>query len=398
MSESWYHSIYFEANRNIFLWILELFSVKIAHKTISEEPMSARSNVIFPAVLLCAFSLQATLPSCRPLNSFEQGRDLRQCQMTPGYNASARVDVRGSWDVYTTGSYIYWQPREENLELGISNYTDTPASLAIDGRVINMNYRYKSGFKAGLGIYIDRDNWDVYTQYTWLSGHQSISATAPSGGCILPFWGHPVLENETTHIMSAKGRWRLTLSIAEAELARSYYVGSKLTFRPFFAARAAWINQKYTAVYTPEDLIPYHVRNSSRSWGLGPEVGLAINWMLGCSLRLIGMAESDILFTKYNLHTTEEDCLDPSLEVVKLHQRSAYYLRPHSNLEFGFGWETYFNNYNYHFDLLGTYGFQVFWNQNMFRNFVSDVSVGKSTVPNGDLYIHGATFEARLDF
>ena len=48
--------------------------------------------------------------------------------MIPAYNATARIDVRGSWDIYTTGSYIFWQPREENLELGIVNKTDTTTS------------------------------------------------------------------------------------------------------------------------------------------------------------------------------------------------------------------------------------------------------------------------------
>lgn len=360
--------------------------------------MSARPIFLFPAVLLSALSLQATPPSCRPLNSFEQECNLRQSQMTSGYNATARVDVRGSWDIYTTGSYIFWQPREENLELGIFNKTDTTTELSIDGRVINMNFRYKSGYKAGLGVYTERDNYDAYVEYTWLSGHQRVNANAPANGQIIPFWGHPGNIDDIV-ISSGKGRWKLELNIIDAQLARSYYVGTHLTFRPFFACRAAWINQNYSAQYIPESTgVPFHVRNSSHSWGLGPEAGIFANWLLGYGLRAIGTAEADTLFTRYNLHMTEESLSDPSTLVINLYQRHAFYLRPHSNLELGFGWETYFNNHNYHFDLMATYGFQIFWNQNMFRNFVDDVSVGKSSLPNGDLFIHGVTGELRLDF
>jgi len=343
--------------------------------------MSPRSNLLFCATLLSAVSLQATSPSCRPLNSFEQGRDLRQSQMTAGYNATARTDVRGSWDVYTTGGYIFWQPRAENLELGLSNKVNDP--VIIDGNSINMNYHYKSGFKLGLGVFTEQDNWDAYAEYTWLSGHQSVRATAPTSGLINPFWGAP----STERIISGKSRWKLDLNIIDVMLARSYYVGSKLTFRPFFAGRAAWINQKYIAVYTQSSQVPYQSNYSSHSWGLGPEVGLSSNWLLGYGIRAIGSAEADILFTRYNLHTTEETPSDPTQLDTNWRQRRLGCLRPHANIELGFGWETYFNNHNYHVDILGTYGFQVFWNQSMFLGHTQ-----------GDLYIHGATGEVRFDF
>jgi hypothetical protein len=362
--------------------------------------MSIRSNLFATAFCLSAMSLYATTPSCRPLNSFEQGGCLRQCQMVAGYNASARVDVRGSWDIYFTGGYIFWQPREDNLELGIRNATIPLNNLSVDGRVINMNYRYKSGFKAGLGILPEWDNWDCYAEYTWFDGHQRSSANAPEGGTILPLWGHPrndpVLAGSA--INSAKGRWRLEMNIGDAQLARSYYVGTKLSFRPYFGGRAAWINQQYSAVYTTNVPITYHVHNSSHSWGLGPEAGLKAQWLMGCGFRAIGTVETDVLYTRYNLHTQQQSSSDPTIDVVSLYQRHADYLRPHTNLELGFGWGSYFNNHNYHFDIFGTYGFQVFWNQNMFRNFVDTNSSGKSFVPNGDLYIHGATGELRLDF
>ena len=29
--------------------------------------------------------------------------------LVPGYNASSRIDVRGSWDIYGSASFIYWQ-------------------------------------------------------------------------------------------------------------------------------------------------------------------------------------------------------------------------------------------------------------------------------------------------
>ena len=360
--------------------------------------MSLKSNISLAAIFVSALPLFAMPPSCRPLNSFEQGYELRQNQMTAAYNATARIDVRGSWDLYTTGSYIFWQPREENLELGISNASSANA-LPINGKVVNMNFHYKSGVKAGIGIYSDRDNWDAYGEYTWLTGRHSSSSNGPLYGGVVPFWGHPAnIALLPSPIVSGKSKWRLELNIGDVQLARSYYVGTKLTFRPFFGARAAWINQIYSATYTLESAQTYPMRYSSHSWGAGPEVGIGSNWLLGYGIRLIGSAETDVLFTRYNLFIQEKYCDDSSTDAIYLHQCHLFYLRPHTDLEFGLGWGTYLSNHNYHFDLSATYGFQVFWNQNMFRNFVNDVAVGKSLAPSGDLYIHGVTGTARFDF
>lgn len=363
--------------------------------------MSNFSKLPFAAFILSAFYAHAT-PSCRPLNSFEQGYELRQNQMMAAYNASARIDVRGSWDLYCSGSYIFWQPREENLELGILNNNRlviTPITIA--GRVANMNFNYKSGFKAGLGILSNQDNWDVFAQYTWLRGRQHSHATAPTNGVIIPFWGHPTfisMIDPADPILTAKSRWRLALDTIDAQLARSYYVGTKLTFRPFFAGRVAWIKQKFTAVYEQTTNPPYQVRYSSHSWGLGPEAGITTNWLLGYGVRVTGSAEADILYTRYNTYHQEQNGAVSSTPIVSLYQRHLCYLRPHTDLELGLGWGTYFFNHNYHFDISGSYGFQVFWNQNMFRNFVDDVAVGKSYSSGGDLYIHGVTGELRFDF
>jgi hypothetical protein len=74
------------------------------------------------------------------------------------------------------------------------------------------------------------------------------------------------------------------------------------------------------------------------------------------------------------------------------------YLRTHLDLEMGFGWGTYFDDNNWHVDLSAVYGFQVFWDQNMFREFSNSTMQAKSFAPNGNLYVHGLTLSARFDF
>ena len=360
--------------------------------------MRLKSTLCVSAFLLSASSLSAAVGACRPINSFEQGHELRQSQLAAAYNAPARIDVRGSWDIYFTGGYIFWQPSEENLELGISNSSAT-VGLPIDGNVVDMNFKYKSGFKAALGIFSDLDNWDALIEYTWLTGRHSSHSNGPTSGGIIPFWGHPA--NVASAIASGKSRWRLNLDFLDLNLGRSCYVGTRLIFRPFFGARGAWIDQKYTVTYTPSDdtdNVPYQIRNTTTSWGVGPEIGLTTSWLLGYGVRLIGKAEGDLLFTRYNLRIKEQKSTPSSTLAVNLRQKHIYYLRPHLDMELGLGWGTYLSNHNYHLDLSATYDFQVLWNQNMFRTFVDSTSVGKSLAPDGDLFLQGLTANLRFDF
>lgn len=355
--------------------------------------MRFKTTFSIGALIFSASSLfAAEKPCCRPINSFEQGHELRQCQMAAAYNAPARIDVRGSWDLYLTASYIFWQPTEENLELGIANASPANA-LPINGNVAAINFKYKSGLKVSLGIFTDADNWDGLAEYTWLVGRD----TTQVNGSLLPFWGHPA--NIPTDITSGKSLWRVRFDILDFNFGRSCYIGTLLTFRPFFGVRSAWIHQKYDVSYTPATSSTYQINNTTSSWSVGPETGLDMNWLLGAGCRLIGKAEADLVFTRYTLSVKEQDSTTPSGPLaVNLQEQELSYLRPHLDLEMGFGWGTYFSNHNYHIDLLAAYGFQVFWNQNMFRQFVDDVAVGKSYVPNGDLYVQGLTVTARFDF
>ncbi len=408
-----------------------------------------------------AISAQDTTKG-RPQKSYEQGHEVEKNQLMPAYNAPASISVRCSWDVYATGSFLYWQAREDNLELGIASNGDplipggpflpnpfdyAPATAVpfvnpmTEGRAINANYSYGPGFKLGLGMNLDYDNWDAYAEYTWFhktsNTHYDLEADCeceePDNRWIFPTRIMPVglttgLDSDRAY-KAVDQSWNVKMDFLDLSLSRAYYSGTKLSFRPFYGVRGAWIRQKLdtfyskqaagvidpltgvaTAVAVREDLNSDQY-GSIRSWGVGPRAGFESNWMLGCGFRLIGDVSADILYTRYNVksvgainatYTTDGSFLPPLLVATgfsqgTLHQKHLDVLRPHADMEIGFGWGSYFDNSNWHFDLLATYGYQVFWNQNMFR-FFSESHSGRSTNANGNLYVHGLTLTARFDF
>jgi len=324
------------------------------------------------------------------------------------YSAPARIDVCRSWDVYATGTFVYWQAIQDNMELGIASATDTSLTAGGNsGNIINMSFDYKPGFKVGLGMNFDYDNWDGYAEYTWFHGTNTQSSNGTTNGAIFPFVGHPSIEGSNRYNTGSEN-WNLKMDFADVTLGRSYYVGTKLTFRPFMGARGAWIRQRanYTFVNTSttgrfgiaEGTLTS--LNRSNSWGVGPSVGLSSNWMFGYGLRATGLATADLLFTRYNASTYDSflNSGTGATTVFNTNQRQANTLKPHANLEMGFGWGSYFDNNHWHFDLLATYGFQVFWNQNMFRHYTDSGKQASSNLPNGDLFVQGLNLSARFDF
>ena len=363
--------------------------------------MSSKS---FVAAILFAAPLVAAIPnSCRPAKSFEQGHELRYNQLAAGYNAAARTDVRGSWEVFMNFNVLYWQPIEENLELGIFSADAANEQPIVNGEIINNYTSYDFGGQAGIGTFFARDGWDGYARYTWFSTHFATrTGNMPGGNTIIPSQGSAgnLANIEAFSIESAKQGWTLLLQSMDAVLGRSCYEGTKLTFRPFSGIRGLWLTQKIDAIYTPRSdlLSPFESLQKVTSWGIGPEIGLEANWLLGVGVRLTGSAEADVLFTHYNSRIHEGKALHPKVSNIHLSQKGNCVLRPHCDLEMGLGWGTYCMNHNMHFDIYASYGFQVFWDQNMFRKFSSSDAVGVTTVPNGNLYVQGATGGMRFDF
>jgi hypothetical protein len=337
--------------------------------------------------------------------------------LNAAYNYPARTVTRCPWDVYFDVSFTYWQPLQDNMEIGFVNttvpvgssnqYTATGAN-GLNGNFVNMDFEWEPGFKIGGGINFDHDNWDMHSEYTWFRSESSRStSTSGATDAIFPTFGIPGFLGTNTVFTSANVEWKCNMDILDVDLGRWYYVGTKLMFRPDFGARAAWIRQNLDADYvstgattgfTSADVLDF--TQKSHSWGVGPKAGLCTTWMIGDGFRIFGNGEADILFTRYTKASTNmKHTLYPD---SVLHQSGINTVRTHLDLELGFGWGTYLDCNNWYMDFAAGYEFQVFFDQNMFRHFTNGSSnqgaITTSTLPNGNLYMQGLTATFRLDF
>jgi hypothetical protein len=338
--------------------------------------------------------------------ALEQGHAIQENQFPSGYNHQARIDVDG-WNVFITGSFIYWQAMEGGLDLGdIKMDPDHVTSLDQYTDVIKMNFKYKPGFKVALGTKLgEHDNWLLSAEYTWLhlsDVKEVTSSDLASGYNIDEGWGR-YASDEWTYTWA---KWKLRYDMIDLEMARPYYVGTNLVLKPFGALRGGLIKQYYDIIYSlteDEVLSEEWVRIVEKSWLVGPRIGIDCDWIFFDYFRLIGNAAAGLFYQHFN--TTGHNYM------TRTGEDNTYYwnviakegqLTPNLEGALGLGWGSYFGEHNgWHFDLSALYEVHYFFDQNKMR-----VISERNTAPTmtslystaAGLMMHGLTVTARVDF
>jgi hypothetical protein len=335
-----------------------------------------------------------------------------QAPMPPsqsGYNAPAEIKVgtMGDYDFFFTGSFIYWQPMQDNMNIGLIKESSSSAT-SIKNSFIEMQYDFLPGFKIAAGMNLQNDDWDGYVEYTRLHGSQKTTSKASSlSPMIFATWGQACngLSTGSLPFESVSGHYSTHLDFVDLDIGRSCYVGQSLSVRPSMGVRGAWIMQKMHVQYTNPNLalasttFNDNVYASSRSWGVGLRGSLALNWLVGQGCRIFGISEADLLYTSYVIRDKTvytNTAPGPSAQIMTHDKVNG--VRAHLDFEIGFGWGAYFNCNKQHFDLSASYGFQVFFDQNMFRHYTDDTLLAYNDNPNGNLYTQGLTATLRFDF
>jgi hypothetical protein len=359
-------------------------------------------------LLLAAASLFFALPqsfSQEKTRLPKQGFPASESQMFGLYNAPDRVDVGKSWDFYIEGEFLWWQAKEEGLEYALTQSNGTAPLPNIGGEFVHINFHYEPGFKLGLGWNTRFDNWSLYAEYTNLHLLQSGHRFAPTSGVLFPFWiGGENAVPGGNRAIKADARWRLRLDLLDGEIARKFYLGAKLLFKPFTGLRAAWIRQGFGTDYLlllngiGGPSISGASRSNSHSWAIGPRIGIDTNWMFTKDFRLFGNVAASLLFTHYKTHIKQTDLPNVNFNATAFDiTDNSNQIRSNGEIAVGFGWGTYLDRMNAHLDLSAGYEFHIFWNQNMMRSLRDTIAVNQLE-DNGNLFLQGLTLSARLDF
>jgi hypothetical protein len=319
--------------------------------------------------------------------------EVNTAELKSEYNSPSRIDVKGSWDVFLTASYLYWQAREDGLSPG--DYYSTTNTYE---PVYQLPFDFTSGFKVGIGTNLNHDNWIMHFEYTRLHVKNSAHYHAENQGAdvytIYPYWNDSY-ASRFDPIHDAQVEWKLQYDMMDLKVARPSYEGSCLTVLPFWGLRGGWIMQQYDVDYEFLPTVAYKTIARTNSWLAGPRLGVEADYLLGSGFRFFGDTSIALLYQR----------LKTAARVPNYTHGTALYnetentaqVTPNFDLITGFGWGYYLDHKKYYVDLSAAYDFHYFFEQNRMKRILdlgSDYVAGKGK----DLVLQGLTITARFDF
>ncbi len=362
-------------------------------------------------------------PCCPPV-CFERGYPT-ECCIPAASVEPANIHLRCGLDIFGTLSFTYWQVMQGGMDLALPGQSSTitqpipigQVTLPATGHhVLYQEQSFKPGFQIGFGWSGCKDGWTLYGEYSWVRGTTHTSADAPSPGVseingvsvgafgvwVPTSWLPGVYNANISTSISSK--WKYGLDIADLQLSRPSYIGTRFVLEPLFGFRGLWIRQSLnieanTFASTDVSAGERTAHYKSHSWAVGPRAGFNGKWLLGYGLRFIGDSSLSLLYTQYDV---SQEVGAPELGALPLHVKLDDYnaLRPNLDLSLGFGWGSYLYCRRFHLDFALTYDFSVFWQQNMMR-YLADLTADLTAHPDGSpssLYLQGLTLKAEFEF
>lgn len=320
-------------------------------------------------------------------------------------SAGPRVDH--GIDAWIAADFIYWTARMDNLSYAQTGVTKGDVN-ASKGNTKYPDWRWKPGFKAGLGLGIPHDGWDVFVEYTWLHSRAWNSVNENEKG-ILATWNisHLLLFSKgVDDIQSAKSNWKLQYNALDLSLGRNYFVSKFLALRPFIGFKGGWINQDYRVKYhvAATDLDSnLRMKNDQSYWGIGLRTGLNTSWHLTQTWSFYGNLALSALWSQFevNRKDTRIDTLNdgsqdsPPLNtnVTTINTENDFHtIKGLLELGIGMRGEWWFAEDRYHFLV------QAGWEQQLWINHNQLIKTSVFQANHGDLTLQGLTIKARFDF
>ena len=321
---------------------------------------------------------------------FDQGHAVKEHQIIGGYNAPARIDVKNDFDMNINASFIFWQAKEKGLDF---LYAHPTSAAENKNKWISNDFDFKPGFKVGLGVNFDYDNWDLNTEYTWLYLTDTKTKNSQNGYTLYPTWS---INGADQAITEGKTSWKLRFNVIDLELARSFYAGTNLTLRPHFGLRGGWIYQKNLCSYS-YSTTTFLSKGKQKNWLIGPRAGVVAHFLFDEGFRFQAETAFALFYEKFKTTYKDQDYTNPTGTLAyNLTDRQGYVI-PNLDTTLGLAWGTYLDDKNFHLDFLLAYDFSIFWNQNMMRSIVDKRRATIDTKPE-DLVFQGLTLTVKFDF
>jgi len=300
-------------------------------------------------------------------------------------------------NLITTGEFLYWTLREDGLAFAQPGVAPISESVNVAKRKDTefAEGNWVVGFRVGMGITLDHENWTALFQYTNISQSNSASHTGP----LTPTWMLGGIQgvasgglNVGLQAQQANGTWNISFNHFTLELGKRFGY-----FTPHIGLAATWQKQKYNVAYEEFTNMSTYEKLSSamknNNWGIGIRTGVHSRWMFNKTVGFYGDAALAALWSRFQLLRKDTATQSDGNAVVPVNNSTDFHtVKPY--LDMGLGVICAHTSKEKTYTLQAKMGWeeQVWWNENQLLHLFN--GSGNS----GDLAIQGLTLSLRIDY
>lgn len=300
-------------------------------------------------------------------------------------------------NMLVTADFLFWTPRISNIAFTATNeccYFDKEVLDVKTGEVLEPDWSYEPGFRAGFGWYFGCEGWRILAEYTWLRfENRTVKPKLKSDVEIIPSLGNPFFKTETS-----KGNLKFGFNVVDIEFGKTFCVDPSLLLDAHFGLKAQYQSYKF---HLKETGLSWHNKSDATSkelffnktWGIGIRTGVAPRWNWCDCLSLfseIAVTAQWQHFESKGVVFLQEDSsglFSSFLDVKNL----LFLVTPILETEIGLRWENWCCSDCFHF--VTKLGWELQWwgKQNQFISYFTETR-------DGDLGLQGLTFSVEFDF
>ena len=391
---------------------------KLRGKTVKNSAIKAALKIL-PIIGLgsTAFALMETDARLVELeNKMSQVRTENAVGTYSTQTASARAEVDGE-GFFIQGDILYWQARVGGTEYAFTDQ-DVNANLPVRGRTKDMSFDWDWGLRIGLGYNFEHGGWDMRAQYTWFDTNGSDSTRAGLNSTVIPLKGSSTITIQPNlaippfhYCASAKSQYDFDYSAIDLELGRAYFISGRLSFRPSWGLKTAWIEQEQIVRYTGGNpvlgpLVPtpfevglsgdtVHIKDDCDFWGVGPRIGFESKWHIGYGFSIFGNLNGALLYGFFDVEHEERYSayIDNKIDI----HANRHAFSPTAQMQIGLRHDRYIHNNKQHIGVGLGFEVEYWWRQNQMLKIDDSVATQYERYAE-DISMHGLTLDIKWDF
>lgn len=319
------------------------------------------------------------------------------------------------------GELLYWKVVQDQMQYaavlpgGIQHIIqafqrggDHPVQLSEKLSIVDPSFKFKPGFRIGLGYEVPCSNWDFQLAWTRIHEKTSSSVSNKENGVIpltLPIASIFGFVNRDPSQFAfgseAKSHWNFEFDTLDLQVGRTCSCLNCLDFRSYLGVKAASIRQNQHIEYLGFSVNkgPVNLRNTRKNnfYGVGPSFGFDASWGFCPHWNLSSGICGALLCGKFDVHEHPSATLDPNFIKLDLKNSKKGRLRPTVDATIGIDWDACVCD-RFQIKVGVAYEVQYWWNQWQAPSSVRGSLIDGGSSAQGDLMMHGLTAQLAVAF